>query len=114
LKQHLGNGTLPYFTEKYDVTSTGLSPRLKSLYGVLTAIPTLLHCLFFSAHTTGPPVDGKQRVLIVFVGGMTYGEASCVRWLGQVCNKEMVMLTTDTLTGNDAAAAFDARASQQA
>ena len=67
-----------------------------------------------SARSTGPPAGDTQRILVVFVGGMTYGEASCVRFLGKLLRKEMVILTTDTITGNDAAAAFDARASQQA
>lgn len=63
----------------------------------------------FSTADAPSPTNERPRILVVFIGGMTYGEASCVRHIGATLRKDIVMLTTDTVTGNDVAAALDGR-----
>lgn len=42
----------------------------------------------------------KELTVVVYVGGVTYGEVACLRWLALHSNKEILIITTDMINGD--------------
>ena len=45
-------------------------------------------------------LDNKRPILVVFLGGCTYSEVSCIRLLSQIKNQPYIVLTTNFTNGD--------------
>lgn len=42
----------------------------------------------------------RSLILVFFIGGVTYGEITALRWISKKYNKEIIIATTNITTGN--------------
>lgn len=59
---------------------------------------------FFNPKQTGQLIDGpprKKRILVYFIGGITYGEIAAIRFLNKIFeDKKFIIATTQIINGD--------------
>lgn len=50
--------------------------------------------------TSKNPINKREVVLIYVIGGLTYGEVTCLRLLGKIYQKEVIIATTQMLNAS--------------
>lgn len=54
----------------------------------------------FNDHRT-EAVKKKTMVFLFYIGGITYGEIACIRWLAKRYNKEIIIATTNIINSDN-------------